>query len=95
MENYSENKKTGFANTFFGATDATRFSYTPLNKLDLQTSEDTLACYDLDAGRKSRKSDDAPAAHLFERVILKIRSSFPEDSIRSDKSVFTLERASV
>lgn len=63
-----------------------------LDKLELLNP---LARDGLDTGRKSRKPDDSPAAHLFQRVILKIQCSFPEDSIRSDKSVLILERLGV
>ena len=40
-------------------------------------------------------SYDTPAAHLLERIILKIQRSFPEHSIRSDECVLILERLSV
>ena len=49
--------------------------------------EHPLAGDELDAGWKSRDLDDTPAAHLLEGMILKIQRSFPEYSIRRDKSV--------
>ncbi len=54
-----------------------------------------LARDGLDAGRKSRDLDDTLAAHLLERIILKIQRSIPEHSIRSDECVLILERLSV
>ncbi len=63
-----------------------------IGKLELQHP---LARDGLDAGRKCRDLDDTPAAHLLERIILKIQRSFPEHSIRSDECVLILERLSV
>jgi hypothetical protein len=63
-----------------------------IGKLEVQHP---LARNGLDAGRKSRDLDDTPAAHLLERIILKIQRSFPEHSIRSDECVLILERLSV
>ncbi len=63
-----------------------------IGKLDLQHP---LARDGLDAGRKSRDLDDTPAAHLLERIILKIQRSFPEHSIMNDECVLILERLSV
>jgi hypothetical protein len=57
--------------------------------------EHPLAGDELDVGRKNRDLDDKPAAHLLERMILKIQRSFPELSIRSVESVLILERPCV
>ena len=59
-----------------------------IGELELQHP---LARDGLDAWRQSRELDDAPAAHLFERTVLKIQRSFPENSIRSDESVLKLD----
>ncbi len=63
-----------------------------IGKLELQHP---LTRDGLDAGRKSRDLDDTSADHLLERIILKIRRSLPEHSIRSDECVLILERLSV
>ncbi len=57
--------------------------------------EHPLAGDELDVGRKNRDLDDTPAAHLLERMILKIQHSFPEHSIRSVEIVLILERPCV
>jgi hypothetical protein len=45
----------------------------------------------LDVGRKSRDLDNSPAAHSLESLILKVQSSFPEHTVRSNERVLILE----